>query len=80
MTYIGVIAYLAARVDQHRRNAGSAYCRKYGIKMLVFAERHDDIVAAITREKALKAWKHDRKVRLIEELDPEWRDLFDTIA
>lgn len=80
MTYIGVTAHLAARVDQHRRDLGSAYCRKRGIKLLVFAERHDDIVYAIAREKALKAWKKAWKFRLIEELNPEWRDLYDTLG
>ena len=59
MLYVGVTAHLAARVDQHRRDVGSAYCRRYGIKLLVLAEWHDDIGAAITREKALKAWKRD---------------------
>ena len=80
MTYIGVTAHLAARVDQHRRDQGSAYCRKYGIKTLVYAEWHDDIVAAIAREKALKAWKRAWKFRLIEEVNPDWADMYDTLA
>ena len=80
MTYIGVTAHLAARVDQHRRDLGSAYCRKYGTRMLVFAERHDDIVSAIAREKALKAWNRDWKIRLIEKVNPEWRDLYNTLG
>ena len=45
MLYTGVTAYLAARVDQHRRDVGSAYCRRYGIKLLVLAEWHDAIEA-----------------------------------
>ncbi|UZK69289.1 GIY-YIG nuclease family protein [Sphingomonas sp. S1-29] len=80
MTYIGVTAYLAARVDQHRRDVGSAYCRRYGIRTLVLAEWHEDILAAIAREKALKAWKKAWKYRLIEQTNPGWRDLYDTIA
>ena len=80
MLYIGVTAYLAARVDQHRRDVGSAFCRRYGIKTLVHAEWHDEIAAAIAREKALKAWNREWKIRLIEEHNPAWRDLYDTLA
>lgn len=80
MIYIGVTAHLSARVDQHRRDQGSAYCRRYGIKTLVYAEWYDDIVAAITREKALKAWNRAWKFRLIEEVNPDWADMYDTLA
>ncbi len=80
MLYIGVTAHLAARVDQHRRGVGSAYCRRYGIATLVLAEPHELIEYAITREKALKAWKRDWKIRLIEEANPDWADLYDVIA
>ena len=80
MLYIGVTAHLAARIDQHRRDIGSAYCRRYGIRTLVLVEPHDDIIAAMTREKALKAWKRDWKITLIEAGNPEWRDLYDTLA
>lgn len=80
MLYVGVTAYLAERIDQHRRDKGSAYCRKYGIKTLVLAEWHDTIDDAIRREKALKAWKRDWKLELIERTNPEWKDLFDQIA
>ena len=80
LLYTGVAADLARRVDQHRRDVGSKFCRKYGLKRLVLAEPHEDIVAAITREKALKAWKREWKVALIESFNPEWRDLFDEIA
>jgi putative endonuclease len=80
MLYIGVTAYLAERVDQHRRDVGSAYCRRYAIKILVLAEPHDEIEYAIAREKALKAWKRTWKIELIESVNPEWEDLFDRIA
>ena len=80
LIYTGVTAYLAARVDQHRHDRGSKFCRKYGLKTLVLAEPYDTIGEAITREKRLKAWKREWKVRLIEESNPEWRDLFDLIT
>ncbi len=77
--YIGVTADLAARVTQHRERTGSAFCRKYNLTRLVHAERHDDITFAIAREKALKAWRRDWKIALIEQANPEWRDLFEVI-
>lgn len=80
MLYIGVTAYLAERVDQHRRDVGSAYCRRYGIRMLVLAEWHDSIEDAIVREKRLKDWKRDWKIALVEQANPDWLDLFDRIA
>ena len=80
MLYIGVTAYLAERVDQHRRDVGSACCRRYAIKILVLAEPHDEIEYAIAREKALKAWKRTWKIELIERENLEWRDLSDLIV
>ena len=80
MLYTGVTGHLVARVDQHRRDVGSDYCHKYGIRMLVFAEQYESITDAITREKRLKAWKREWKVRLIESINPEWRDLWDQLA
>ena len=78
--YIGVTAHLAQRVDQHRRGTGSSFCQRYGLRTLVLAEPHDAIDYAIAREKALKAWKRDWKIRLIKETNPDWQDLFDFIA
>jgi putative endonuclease len=80
MVYIGVTSHIAARIDQHRRDVGSGYCRRYGIKTLVYAEHHDDIRDAIIREKQLKAWKRAWKDQLIEADNLDWRDLYDTLA
>jgi putative endonuclease len=77
--YTGVTSDLAARMMQHRAGTGSAFCRRYGIKRLVLAERHDEIEYAIAREKALKAWQRAWKIRLIEESNPDWDDLFERI-
>jgi len=77
--YIGVTADLAFRISQHKSGTGSAFCHKYNLSMLVLAEHHEDIISAISREKALKAWKREWKVRLVEEVNPGWRDLFGEI-
>ncbi|GAY19737.1 predicted endonuclease [Sphingobium fuliginis] len=59
---------------------GSDFCRKYNLHRLVLAEEHGRVDDAIAREKALKAWKRDWKLQLIEQSNPEWRDLSDFIA
>ena len=77
--YIGVTAYMAARIVQHRTGEGADFCKRYGLFRLVYAEQHDDIVAAIAREKAMKKWNRDWKIRLIEDQNPDWLDLFDML-
>jgi len=74
--YIGVTADLPDRVMQHRQGKGSAFCRKYGLDRLIYAEQHSRIEHAIAREKAMKAWKRDWKIELIERSNPNWDDLF----
>jgi len=78
--YVGVTADIAARVFQHRNGSGSDFCRKYNLTRLVLAEPHDDIMWAIAREKALKAWRREWKIRLIEEANQGWEDLFERLV
>lgn len=75
--YVGVTTDIAARAAQHRDGSGSAFCRRYNLTRLVLIEAHDDVTVAIVREKALKAWKREWKIRLIEAVNPDWRDLAD---
>ena len=77
--YIGVTANLAARITAHREGRGSEFCRKHNLVRLVYVERHEDIEDAIAREKAMKRWKRQWKLRLIRQQNPEWGDLFDLI-
>ena len=77
--YTGVTADLPARMAQHRAGAGSAFCRRYGIKRLVLVEPYDGIVTAIAREKIIKAWKRQWKIELIEAANPRWEDLVDVM-
>jgi putative endonuclease len=78
--YIGVTTDLPFRVAQHRNGTGSAFCRRYNLDKLVYAEEHATVIEAIAREKAMKAWKRDWKIELIEKANPEWRDLWDDLA
>ena len=76
--YIGVTADLSRRIVQHREGKGSAFCRRYGLKRLVYAEEHDSIEDAIAREKAMKV-KRAWKIELIEGENPAWDDLFSVV-
>ena len=78
--YIGVTADLPGRIMQHRTGQGSSFCRRYGLNRLVYAEPHEGIYEAITREKAMKAWKRAWKVELIERVNPAWDDLFEQLV
>ena len=78
--YIGVTADMARRLWEHRNGFGSSFCRRYGLDRLVLVERHDAIEQAIAREKALKNWKREWKIELIEAMNPEWHDLGDTVV
>ena len=64
---------------QHRELAGSQFAAKFKCVRLVYAETHDEIASAILRERQLKKWNRDWKIRLIEADNPDWRDLFDDI-
>lgn len=74
--YIGMTNDLARRISEHRMGIGSFFTRKYNITRLVYYEHFTDVNAAIYREKQMKKWERAWKVRLIEEQNPEWRDLF----
>ena len=74
--YVGMTADLAARITAHREGRGSEFCRDHGLTRLVYVERHEGIEDAIVREKQMKKWKRQWKLRLIRGVNPDWRDLF----
>ena len=73
--YVGVTANLSNRVWTHQQGLGEGFTKRHGVKMLVYAEAHETMYAAITREKALKKWRREWKLALIGRGNPEWRDL-----
>lgn len=75
--YIGVTSELENRVASHKAGAVPGFTQRYGCKRLVWYEPHEDIAAAIQREKSLKRWLRAWKLKLIEDANPEWRDLAD---
>ena len=77
--YIGVTSDLPKRVWEHRAGRIAGFTKKYRCKMLVWFEHHDTIEAAITRERQMKEWKRAWKLRMIEEKNPNWDDLFESL-
>jgi len=73
--YIGVTNNLSRRIEEHRLGKGSSFVRQYSVTRLVHVESFDDPESAILREKQLKKWNRDWKIRLIEEENLEWSDL-----
>jgi putative endonuclease len=78
--YVGVTSDLVRRVWEHREGAVPGFTSKYGVKSLVWFEPHDDIESAIRREKAIKKWRRAWKLSLIEETNPNWRNLYETLT
>ena len=78
--YIGVTSDLAKRGWEHKNDVLEGFTKKYGVHRLVYHEAHVDMSSAITREKQLKKWNRAWKVELIEERNPEWKDLWDDIV
>lgn len=67
---------MIARVWQHRNDVVPGFTQRYRVHDLVWYEQHEDMMAAIEREKAIKGWKRDWKIALIETTNPDWRDLY----
>ncbi len=78
--YVGVTSNLPARIWQHRNNAVEGFTRQHHVHDLVWFELHETMGSAITREKAIKAWKRVWKIGLIEKSNPYWRDLYAEIG
>jgi putative endonuclease len=73
--YIGVTGSLGQRVYQHKQGQVAGFTQRYQVKRLVYYEWFEDVNEAIRREKQLKGWRGEKKVWLIERVNPEWNDL-----
>ncbi|HVJ24925.1 MAG TPA: GIY-YIG nuclease family protein [Burkholderiales bacterium] len=73
--YVGVTSNLAQRIEAHRNGTAHGFTKEYAVYTLVYVEVHDEMYEAIQREKRLKKWNRAWKIRLIEEMNPEWKDL-----
>jgi putative endonuclease len=78
--YIGVTSDLVKRVWEHREGFAYGFTKKHSVKQLVWYEQHADALSAITREKQLKKWNREWKIKLIQQKNPHWRDLHEDIV
>jgi putative endonuclease len=77
--YTGVTNNLKQRVYKHKEGKGSKFTGKYNLKKLVFFEISNDVDAAISREKQIKAGSRNKKIDLINQMNPDWNDLYDDL-
>ena len=77
--YTGVTSNLVQRVWQHKNKMIEGFTQKYNVKILVYYEAHGNAENAIMREKQIKKWRRNWKLRLIEESNPHWKDLYNDI-
>jgi putative endonuclease len=78
--YLGVTNNLVRRIYEHKTHAVPGFTAQYNVVRLVWYEVYDDPISAITREKDIKKWRRDWKIRLIEDENPEWLDLYPGIT
>ena len=78
--YIGITNNLTRRVYEHKEKLLDGFTKKYDVNMLVYVEEFNNINEAIHREKCIKKWNRKWKLRLIEEQNPDWKDLYENIT
>jgi putative endonuclease len=78
--YTGVTSDLPKRIWEHKSDVAEGFSKRHDVHLLIYFELHADMPSAINREKQIKKWNRAWKIRLIEEMNPEWRDLWDEIV
>jgi putative endonuclease len=77
--YVGVTSDIVKRIWEHKNDSAKSFTNRYGVHALVWYEQHETMGSAIAREKAIKEWKRDWKVEMIDCSNPEWHDLYDSL-
>ena len=77
--YTGVTGNLMRRIYEHKNKLGSVFTKKYNVTKLVYYEIYENPTNAIAREKQIKAGSRDKKIKLIESINPEWKDLYEDL-
>ncbi|MEO7744400.1 MAG: GIY-YIG nuclease family protein [Usitatibacter sp.] len=78
--YVGITNDLARRTWEHKNDFVAGFCRENALHRLVWYEMHESPYEAITREKRIKNWNRGWKINLIQQMNPDWMDLYDAIA
>lgn len=73
--YVGITGFFERRVHQHKYDTIEGFTQKYQVHRLVYFESHQNVYVAIGREKQVKRWRREKKIALIEKLNPRWQDL-----
>ncbi len=77
--YIGVTGNLPKRMYEHKNKLVDGFTKKYNVDKLVYFEQTENVQSALAREKQLKNWQRQWKVDLINQSNPEWKDLSNTL-
>ena len=77
--YIGMTGNLPRRIWEHKNKIVEGFTKKYNVNRLVYFEQTGDVMSAIAREKQLKKWRREKKIKLIEGMNPSWKDLFEIL-
>ena len=78
--YVGVASNLVKRVWEHKNHVVDGFTKEYQVDLLVWYEVHETMESAIQREKAIKEWQRAWKLKLIEQMNPDWKDLYDSVC
>jgi len=73
--YTGITGYFEKRIHQHKYDSIDGFTKKYQVHRLVYYESYQDVLVAISREKQIKRWRREKKIFLIEKMNPRWQDL-----
>jgi putative endonuclease len=75
--YTGVTNDLLRRIHEHKHKLVEGFTKRYNVNKLVYFEETNDVYAAISREKEIKRWRREKKNKLVQSMNPEWKDLSD---
>jgi putative endonuclease len=78
--YVGMTQSLAKRAWEHKNEVVEGFTKKYGVKTLVYYEVHDGYEEALSREKKLKKWPRQYKLNIINDMNPHWKDLYESVC
>ncbi len=78
--YVGVTNNLVRRIYEHKSDLVDGFTKRYGVHLLVYHESMNDVGSAIQREKRVKKWNRAWKIKMIERVNPDWRDLYDELV
>lgn len=74
--YVGITNNIIRRAYEHKKKLQKGFTKKYNVSILVYTEQYTDVKAALYREKCIKEWKRAWKIKLIEDNNPDWKDLY----